>query len=254
FISLALGSLVMASNDDNNAPETSNTANDSAESDGGISAEHMRIANDPSKTEHRNAANDLTGMESPVATHSSDADNEDGADSVDGVDRHHGHHSHGKGSNKCKDECDPCKKKNECCCKHRPTPTYHISLCKQDETYKTISLPAQGRPFYYGDDIRHSSLPPLVNPFHTQGYCYEPCCQPTGGLYGSLPPQRLCKDRLVPCYSYYLSSSPSWLALLPRQQRRRHRKTIAALTIIMRLQHHNSKRPQWLPPLLLLFK
>ncbi|KAJ1766039.1 hypothetical protein LPJ74_006077 [Coemansia sp. RSA 1843] len=161
FIALALSTFVLAENDDDNTPETSTTASGSAELDERIK-EHIRIAHDRNEAATRNAANDLSGLESPQATSTADADYDESPDSVDGVNRHHCH------------SCEKKEKKNECCCKHQPTPTYHISLCKQDERYKTISLPAQGRPFNYNDDVRHSSPPPLIKPFCTHGYCYEP--------------------------------------------------------------------------------
>ncbi|KAI9474470.1 hypothetical protein BX667DRAFT_507703 [Coemansia mojavensis] len=82
---------------------------------------------------------------SPTATPTMDPS---ATDQVDGFDRHkHKKHRH----HKCNDDDDEDdnndKKKPGCGCKKCPVPTYHISLNCEDEKYKTISLPAQGRPF-----------------------------------------------------------------------------------------------------------
>ncbi|KAJ2797776.1 hypothetical protein H4R21_004182, partial [Coemansia helicoidea] len=88
---------------------------------------------------------------------------------VEGVDRKHGHKKHCKGghADECEDQdkekvkCKGDKNKDKCngCCGHQPTPTYHISLHGQEDRYKTISLPAQGQPYFYGDDERFPRPP-----------------------------------------------------------------------------------------------
>ncbi|KAJ2876009.1 hypothetical protein GGH93_001136 [Coemansia aciculifera] len=74
-----------------------------------------------------------------------------------------------KGDKKDKCDCDKKGGKKGCCHNQPATPTYHISLGNEDKRYQTISLPAQGCPFVYGDDMR-SSLPPLLKP----GCCQSP--------------------------------------------------------------------------------
>ncbi|KAJ1774306.1 hypothetical protein LPJ62_007128, partial [Coemansia sp. RSA 2167] len=103
-------------------------------------------------------------------------------------------------SNEYEEADDDYGKGNEadCCCYHRLTPTYHISLNNEDDKYKTISLPAQGQPFVYGEDEKHP-LPPLVKSECCQEYCYDPCCQPTAGIYGTNPEQKLCGNACDPC-------------------------------------------------------
>ncbi|KAJ2062269.1 hypothetical protein GGI17_002507 [Coemansia sp. S146] len=99
-----------------------------------------------------------------------------------------------KGDKKDKCDCDKKGGKKDCCHNQPATPTYHISLGNEDKRYQTISLPAQGCPFVYGDDMR-SSLPPLLKPGCCQRYCYNPCCQPTCGAYGACPAQRHKKKK-----------------------------------------------------------
>ncbi|KAJ1931173.1 hypothetical protein GGF37_007480, partial [Kickxella alabastrina] len=77
-------------------------------------------------------------------------------------------------------------------------PTYHISLNCDDGRFKTILLPTQGSPYYYGDDMRHS-LDPLPHESCPQRYCYNPCQKPTCGIYGNCPPHRVCCHTLEPC-------------------------------------------------------
>ncbi|KAJ1722750.1 hypothetical protein LPJ53_002848 [Coemansia erecta] len=97
-------------------------------------------------------------------TNAEDADpTADALDQVDGIDRHkgHHHHCHDGHKDKCEKEKPKCEKEeHKCdgCCK--ATPTYHINIECEDSRYKTISLPAQGCPYVYGEDVRNS-LPPL---------------------------------------------------------------------------------------------
>ncbi|KAJ2777803.1 hypothetical protein H4R18_004955 [Coemansia javaensis] len=152
-------------------------AGTASESDASIEG-HARVALDDNK---RSLILDiLKGIaESDEATPTAESEPENQAEGVNRGKKKSGSWSGGKDKGK-KDDC--------CCCK-QPTPTYHISLCPQDDRYKTISLPAQGRPHIYGED-RATPAPPLVHPDCCQGYCYKPCCQPTCGIYGTRPEQR----------------------------------------------------------------
>ncbi|KAJ2266358.1 hypothetical protein J3F81_005505, partial [Coemansia sp. RSA 371] len=127
------------------------------------------------------------------------------ADQVGELGRHmHKEHKYMSGkwddSNEYEEADDDYGKGNEadCGCYHRLTPTYHISLNDEDDKYKTISLPAQGQPFVYGEDERHP-LPPLVKSECCQEYCYDPCCQPTADIYVTNPEQKLCGNACDPC-------------------------------------------------------
>ncbi|KAJ1833689.1 hypothetical protein LPJ63_002576, partial [Coemansia sp. RSA 2711] len=101
-------------------------------------SQHVRNALDPTQRALiAGLLKNLPAAPSPTVDPASD-------DQVEGLDRHghHGHHKH----HKCKDDEDDEDKDN---------------LNNDDNKFKTISLPAQGRPFEYGEDVRHS-LPPLI--------------------------------------------------------------------------------------------
>ncbi|KAJ1648536.1 hypothetical protein LPJ64_000234 [Coemansia asiatica] len=133
-------------------------------------------------------------------------------DGVDGYDRHKGHKCHKghkghKDKAKCEGEKEEGHKCGSCGGCEKGTPTYHICVDSDDSRYKTISLPAQGCPYVYGDDVRNS-LPPLVDHDCCQRYCYAPCQQPTCGMFGSCPPQRLCYHPCDPCCHHLEACCP----------------------------------------------
>ncbi|KAJ2365565.1 hypothetical protein IW150_006180, partial [Coemansia sp. RSA 2607] len=143
------------------------------------------------------AQNESATEEATTSTNAEDADpTADALDEVDGIDRHKGHHDKGHHHNCHDGHKDECKKEKPTCEKEehkcnacgKATPTYHININCEDSRYKTISLPAQGRPFEYGEDVRNS-LPPLVDQECCQRYCYAPCQQPTCGAYEACCPQ-----------------------------------------------------------------
>ncbi|KAJ1880084.1 hypothetical protein LPJ57_002467 [Coemansia sp. RSA 486] len=159
---------------------------------GQLRAEQSYIQNSQSSAGETSSADTDGEAPSPEA---------EAIDGVDGYDRHK-HKGHKGHKDKCEEKEEPkCHEKGEehkCGCCAKATPTYHINIDCDDGRYKTISLPAQGCPYVYGDDVRHS-LAPLVDHDCCQRYCYAPCQQPTCGMYGSCPPQRLCCPPCDPC-------------------------------------------------------
>ncbi|KAJ2454278.1 hypothetical protein EV183_001644 [Coemansia sp. RSA 2336] len=172
LLAFALVAFASEYSDDSFSDSVTADLPDSSYDEATTASNHIRdaVSTDP----HELLAGLLRNLQSsPAASPTMDPS---ATDQVEGFDRHkHKKHKH----HKCKDvDEDDDNDKKKPCCKKCPMPTYHISLNCEDEKYKTISLPAQGRPFEYGEDVRHS-LPPLVKSDCCQKYCYDPCCQPT---------------------------------------------------------------------------
>ncbi|KAJ2786744.1 hypothetical protein GGI15_001273 [Coemansia interrupta] len=131
----------------------------------------IRVQDDLSQNES------VTSTAAPDAS-AGDADpTADALDQVDGVDRHkgHHHHCHDGHKDKCEKEKPTCEKEEHKCngC-NKATPTYHINIECEDSRYKTISLPAQGCPYVYGEDVQ-ACCPQPPPP--------QPCCPPPPFIY-----------------------------------------------------------------------